>query len=65
MTEIERLRKALEFYANTDNYWSTPMSLLENHDRRTLRAAREAEKGNKVLVDNGKIAKDALKGATT
>lgn len=58
--EIQRLRDALAFYANADNYWSAPLSLDANYDRRTLKAVRDAEKSNKVLVDLGKRAKAAL-----
>ena len=59
-TELQRLRDALKFYANDGNYWSAPLSLCENYDRRTLKAVRAAEKENKILMDRGKIARDAL-----
>ena len=60
LSEIEILRKALAFYANKDNYWPKPLSLEENYCTRTLKAKSEADKGNKVLVDWGDIARKAL-----
>jgi hypothetical protein len=60
--ELQRLRNALKFYANGDNYWSAPLSLDEYYDRRTLKAVRAAEKENKILMDRGEIARDALGG---
>lgn len=58
--EIERLREALAFYANVDNYWSAPLSLDINYDRRTLKDVRESEKHNRVLCDRGAVARNAL-----
>ena len=64
--EIKRLREALEFYANTDNYWNAPLPLLlrGSYDKFTLQAVRAAEKENKVLIDNGNRAREALKPST-
>lgn len=58
--EIDRLREALRFYANSDNYWSAPLCLDVPYDRKTLQAVRSAEKHNKVLVDRGEKARAAL-----
>ena len=58
--ELQKLRNALRFYANYDNYWSGVLSLDEQYDRKTLKAVRAAEKENKILMDRGKIARDAL-----
>ena len=58
--ELQRLRNALKFYANSDNYWSAPLPLDTPYDRQALKAVRAAEKDNKILSDRGKIAQDAL-----
>lgn len=58
--EISALRSALKFYANDDNYWSGPLSLQGNWDRRTLKAVKVSEKANKILVDRGEIARKVL-----
>jgi len=58
---LEKIKKALEFYANSDNYWSTPLALKNKYCQRTLRDVREAEKSNEVLQDRGKLAREALK----
>lgn len=60
-TMIDDLVEALNFYSEPDNYWSDPLSLDENYDQKTLRACRDAEKKNKVLVDRGVTARDALR----
>lgn len=64
LEKIGCLRAALEFYANRDNYWNTPLSLEGRYDRRTLLAVGQSKKGNKVLQDWGKIAREVLEKTT-
>lgn len=59
---IEKIKQALEFYANSDNYWSAPLSLEKRYCQRTLHDVREAQKENEVLQERGALAKEALKG---
>ena len=60
MSEIDNLKKALAFYADSDNYWSDPLTLDENYCRKTLKAMRAAERENQILQDEGKVARKAL-----
>lgn len=59
---LEKIKKALEFYANGDNYWGNPLSLEENYCRKTLKASLESREATEVLQDSGELAKEALKG---
>ena len=47
--EIERLRKALEFYADKEQYLTPPISIYGSKE------------GLGILIDNGIIAQQALK----
>jgi len=57
---IAYLQEALSFYAEDDNYWSSPLALDGTLDRVTIRAVRQAEEDNFVLQDRGHKARKAL-----
>ena len=60
MAENGRMREALQFYADDNNYWGRPISLDLVIDRPTLRIVNEHHKETKVLKDRGNKARAAL-----
>lgn len=57
--ELERLRAALEFYADKDGWTQPPVKTREG-----LISVEYENQASKIQRDRGKVAREALKGGT-